>query len=478
MTRRLTMTIGGESLDTAASLSVVNPATGVAFAEVPNAGAAELDLAVEAATAAFPAWRDTAWAERQVVVNAVGATIQAHAAELAAIIVAEQGKPRALADFEVEAAAGWCFGTALLELPERVIEDTDERFRVTRYEPIGVVCGISPWNYPLVLSIFKIAPALLAGNCMVLKPSPFTPMTVLRLGELLRDVVPAGVLNVVTGGDDLGPMMTAHPGFRKISFTGSSATGRKVMESASHDLKRLTLELGGNDAAIVFADVDVRETAEKLFWSAFTNSGQVCIATKRAYIHEDIYDDMRDALAALARSVAMGDGSNPDVALGPIQNFQQASLVRDLIAASEAAGDTLIRAERSAGMGYFEPVTLVDRPADDSPIVTNEQFGPVLPLLSFSTEDEVVARSNASDMGLAATIWTKDLERGMRVASRLETGNAWINESLALTPMAAFAGRKQSGFGVENGVEGLMAYTEPKTISVFKGCKDRSAADG
>lgn len=468
MTARLTMTVGGAAVDTPASLDVIDPATGHVFAQVPNAGAAELDHAVAAATAAFPAWRDTAWAERQAAVNLIGTTITANAALLAEMIVREQGKPRALADFEVEAAAGWCFGTASLELPDRVIEDSAERYRVTRYEPIGVVAAISPWNYPLVLSIFKIAPALLAGNCVVLKPSPFTPMTVLKLGELLREALPAGVLNIITGDDALGPLMTAHPGFRKISFTGSSATGRKVMASAAPDLKRLTLELGGNDAAIVFPDVDVEATAEKLFWSAFTNSGQVCIATKRAYIHEDIYEAMRDALARLARNMPVGAGATPGTALGPVQNHAQFRRVQALLAQS-AERDEIALAESSVPTnGYFIPVTLIDQPADDSPVVTEEQFGPVLPLLSFSTEDEVVARVNASDMGLAATIWSNDTDRAMRIAGRLETGNVWINESLSLTPFAAFAGRKQSGFGVENGIEGLMAYTEPKTISIFR----------
>ncbi|MGH1420470.1 MAG: aldehyde dehydrogenase family protein [Hyphomonas sp.] len=468
MTRQISMTIDGAASFGSQFMDVSNPANKNLIGSVPNAGKAELDAAVCAARQAFKTWRDTDWTARQSAVNKIGEIISENSTELIAMLTAEQGKPIAQAEFEVLAAAQWCQATATFKLEDKIIEDTPEKLHFTRYDPIGVVCAISPWNFPFVLSIFKLAPALLAGNTVVLKPSPFTPMTVLRLGELVRDILPAGVLNVISGDDDLGPLMTAHPGFDKISFTGSTETGKKVMESAAKDLKRLTLELGGNDAAIVFSDVDVRQTAEKLFWSAFTNSGQVCIASKRVYIHEDIYDDMRDALVNLVKGMPMGDGSEDGIALGPVNNARQHDRVRELIAASESAGDTIIRGGEVDANGFFEPLTIIDNPPDDRPIVCEEQFGPVLPLLKFTTEDEVIERANASDTGLAATVWTKDCDRGLRVAKRLETGNVWINEGLGLSPFAAFGGRKQSGLGVENGIEGLMAYTEPKTISLIR----------
>ncbi|HET8934874.1 MAG TPA: aldehyde dehydrogenase family protein [Polyangiales bacterium] len=381
MSKRLTMTIDGKSVDTQARLQVRNPANAKVFASVPDAGAVQLNAAVAAAKRAFPEWRDKPWSERQALVANIGKVIGENAVELTAMLTREQGKPHEQAHFEIMSAAQWCGALATMELPDKVIAETHANKVLTRYVPIGVVAAISPWNFPVLLSIWKIAPALLTGNTMVLKPSPFTPMTVLKLGELLRDVLPPGVLNIVTGGEELGPLMTAHPGIDKVSFTGSTATGRRVMESAAPTLKRLTLELGGNDAAIIFPDVDVGETAQKLFWSAFTNSGQVCIATKRAYVHDDIYDQFLDALTKI------------------------------------------------------------------------------------SEEDEAVRRANNSDMGLAATVWTNDLERALRVADKLETGNVWINEALAVSPFAAFGGRKQSGVGAENGVEGLLAFTEPKTIT-------------
>lgn len=462
----LTMTIGRKPASAAARLDVRNPADGEVFAQVPDAGAAELDAAIAAARAAFPGWRDTPWQDRAEIVSKIGETIAANAAELAAMLTREQGKPGEQAQFEVMAAAQWCQATATLSLPDREMEAGPGRKQITRYVPIGVVAGISPWNFPVVLSIWKIAPALLAGNTLVLKPSPFTPMTVLRIGELVRDFVPAGVLNVISGGDALGPMMTAHPGFDKVSFTGSTATGRRVMQSAAPTLKRLTLELGGNDAAIVLPDVDIAETAQKLFWSAFTNSGQVCVATKRAYVHEAIYDQFRDALAEIVTATPMGDGSQQGIALGPIQNRPQYDRVRSLVSDCEERGHRLIQGSAPEGEGYFVPATLVDNPPEDSRIVQEEQFGPVLPLLRFATVEEAIEKANASDMGLAGTVWSSDTEAALRIAERMETGNVWINEGLALSPFAAFGGRKQSGIGVENGIDGLMAYTEPKTFLI------------
>jgi acyl-CoA reductase-like NAD-dependent aldehyde dehydrogenase len=315
----------------------------------------------------------------------------------------------------------------------------------------------------------KFAPALMAGNTVVLKPSPFTPLTTLKIGELFRDIIPPGVLNVISGSDRLGPWLTEQPGIDKISFTGSTQTGRKVMQSASAELKRITLELGGNDAAIVLADVDVEKVAERLFWAAFRNAGQVCVATKRMYVHEDIYDALADALVAYARAIKVSDGTHSGAQIGPINNRAQYERVLDLIADSKKRGHKfLLGGDVADGPGYFVPITLIDNPPDDSRVVQEEQFGPVLPLLKFRDIDDVVKRANASSYGLGASVWSGSYESALKVGERLEAGVVWINEAHVVHPLASFGGHKQSGIGSEGGVEGLLAYTLTKTFVVRK----------
>nr|WP_047167506.1 aldehyde dehydrogenase family protein [Sphingomonas sp. Y57] len=473
------MTIDGRAVDTAARLKVIDPATERSITSVPDAGAAELDAAVAAARAAFPGWRGLALDERRALLRAIAGAISDNIESLAKLLTAEQGKPLAEARGELEGASYWCESIASFDLPTIVSEDSDERQRVTYRVPIGVVAGIVPWNYPMLLGVWKIAPALLAGNTVVVKPSPFTPLTMLKLGELLRDILPPGVLNVVTGGDQLGPLITAHPGIDKVSFTGSTATGKRVMASCAANLKRVTLELGGNDPAIVMPDVDVEAVAEQLFWAAFSNSGQICIATKRLYIHEAIYDRLKAAIVAVAERVRVGNGTDADVRLGPVQNRQQYERVRALIADSHANGhDFLIGGDISDGPGFFIPVTIVDNPPENSRVVQEEAFGPVLPLLKFAHVDEAIARANDTIFGLAASVWSADVEQATAIASQLEAGTVWVNEVQNLSPFAVFGGHKQSGLGAENGLEGVLEYTNPQTISIHKAGRQVTPSDG
>ncbi|WP_375188132.1 aldehyde dehydrogenase family protein [Sphingobium yanoikuyae] len=467
--RDFTMTIDGQGVAGAARMPVLNPATETVVASAPLCSEAELDAAVAAARAAFPGWRDTPIETRRAAVRRIGEVIGANMADFTRLFTLEQGRPLSKASEELMGAAFWAGHVATQDIPVLVSEDTPERRAETRRVPIGVVGAIVPWNFPMLLGVWKIAGALLTGNTLVIKPSPYTPLTMLKLGELMRPHLPPGVLNVVSGGDALGPWMTAHPGIDKISFTGSTATGKRVMASAAQSLKRITLELGGNDAAIVLGDVDVAAVAGPLFWSAFVNSGQVCIATKRLYVHDTVYDALAAELTAIAERVRMGDGLAPGSELGPIQNRPQYDRVRALITDARDAGLRFLSGgDVPDGKGYFIPVTLVDNPPEDSRVVAEEAFGPVLPLIRFTDVDDVIARANASPYGLAGSVWSADVDAARAIAARLDTGTVWINEAQYVAPWLPFGGHKQSGIGIENGVEGLMEYTNAQTIMVRK----------
>jgi len=464
-----TATIDGKAVETSATFPVVNPATEEVIAHAPDCGAVELDAAVAAARRAQPAWAATPLAERQQRVKALGAAIVTHQDSLMRLLTSEQGKPHADATYDVSRGTMWCDVYAGMDIPVEVVEDSATRRIELHHTPIGVVGALAPWNFPVTLAMLKAAPALVAGNTVVLKPSPFTPLTTLRLGEIARDILPPGVLNVISGGDALGPLMTAHPGIDKISFTGSTATGRKVMQSASPTLKRLTLELGGNDAAIVLPDVDVEAVAQQIFAAAFGNSGQICIAVKRLYLHEDIYDRFAAALTELARTAKVGDGAEQGTRFGPVQNSQQYARVVGLIEDARARGyKFLIGGEKMERPGYFVPLTLVDNPPEDSRIVCEEQFGPVLPLLKWRDEDDVVARANNSEYGLGGQVWSGDVEHAHAIAQRLETGNVFVNQPQMLLPQAPFGGHKASGIGLESALDGLLAYTNAKTVMIGK----------
>ncbi len=461
------MTINGASVQSDTAIDVINPATGAVFAEAPNCSEAELDRAVSTAQVAYRSWKSRPISERAELISQAGDAILAHTEDLARLFTKEQGRPVDGARNEIMMAGNWLKMVSQMRPPVHVSEDSETQFIETRYVPLGVVCAIAPWNFPVNLAIWKVAPALLAGNTMVLKPSPFTPLCTLKIGEILQSVLPQGVLNVVSGDDRLGPWMTSHPGFAKISFTGSTETGKKVMESAARDLKAVTLELGGNDAAIVLPDVDIDEVAEKIFFGAFFNTAQICVATKRLYVHESVYDALRDRLVAIAKSVKVGDGSEQGTILGPVQNKRQYERVMNLLEDARSSKLTLIEgAAIPDTAGYFIPVTIVDNPPENARVVQEEAFGPVLPMLKYTEIDDVIARANDSEYGLAGAIWSKDADKAMAIARQLETGTVWINQNLNLRPDTPFAGHKASGFGTENGLEGLLEFMVPQSIYV------------
>jgi acyl-CoA reductase-like NAD-dependent aldehyde dehydrogenase len=461
------LTIDGRTHGSDARLPVIDPSTAEPFIEVPAASPAQLDQAVAAANAAFPGWRATPLAGRQEIVRGFRDLVTAHVDELALLVSTEQGKPVANARGEIGAALRQVdfFGSVSVD-PEVIKDDETGRVEVHR-RPIGVVGAITVWNYPILTAMFKIVPALVAGNVVIVKPSPFTPVATLRLGELLQELLPPGVVQVVAGADELGAALTGHPGIHKISFTGSVETGKRVMAAAAGTLKRVTLELGGNDAGIVLDDADPAVIGADLFWAGFSNSGQVCAALKRLYVPEPLFDAVCEAVAAEAATVVVGPGRQEGVTAGPVQNKPQLDRVRGLTEDALArGGEAFFRGEVPDGPGYWFPTTLVRGVTEGVPLVDEEPFGPVLPILPYRDLDDAVARANDTTYGLGASVWSPDLDRATAVGERLDAGSVWINQHPQVSATIPFGGAKQSGIGVEGSMHGLHAYTDIRVVNV------------
>ncbi|TVY42258.1 putative aldehyde dehydrogenase [Lachnellula occidentalis] len=461
--------IDGKLSQTASTRRGINPATGEELFSCPISTRQDVEDAIKAARAAFKGWRQTTVEHRKQQLRAFAAALVEHRSDFAHLLTKEQGKATEFAKQEVDSGVYWIEGMCTLELPETIVDDTPEKLVRTRYTPLGVAVGIVPWNFPIMLLCGKIAPAVLTGNCIIIKPSPFTPYCGMKIVELAQQFFPPGVVQVLSGDDNLGPWLTAHSGIDKISFTGSTATGKRVMESASKSLTRITLELGGNDAAIVCSDIDIATVAPQIAAFAFLNSGQICIAVKRIYVHKDIYIPFRDAFVAAIKDFKVGNGTEKDVFIGPVQNKLQYNRVKAFLdnirdnGQSVATGGQVAHAEKN---GYFIQPTVIDNPPDDSMIVAEEPFGPVVPLLQWSDDDEVVQRANSTDMGLGSSVWSKDVEHAVRIGEGLEVGSVWINEHLGIMPTATFGGHKQSGIGSEWGADGLKGYCNTQTIFI------------
>ncbi len=466
--KRYSLVVDGKPFETAKYFEVKNPSTGMVVALAPDAAPDDLDRAVEAADAAFKTWSQKSDAELQEACEAVTAKIAEHSEELAEIVTLEQGKPlNGLGSrWELGGAAAWAGYTSGLNLPVKVLQDNEEGRVELHRKPLGVVGSITPWNFPVMIAVWHVLPALRTGNTVVIKPSPLTPLSTIRMVELMNEVLPAGVVNVVTGRDDsdqpIGAAMSSHPKVRKIVFTGSCATGEKVMRSAAETMKRLTLEMGGNDAGIVLPDVDPKAIAEGLFWGGFINNGQTCACMKRLYVHESVYDEVCRALVDFAKNIPMGDGMDEASILGPIQNQMQYDKVKMLVDDAKTKGRVLLGGE--PGDGLFFPATIIADLNDDDPLVNQEQFGPALPIIKYSDIDDVIARANASDNGLGGSVWSNDIAKAKEVALKMECGSVWINKHGAIQPNAPFGGVKKSGIGVEFTEDGLLEYTDAQVV--------------
>ncbi|KAA9085003.1 aldehyde dehydrogenase family protein [Microbacterium radiodurans] len=429
----------------------------------------DLDRAIAAARAAQPAWNAIGHGERSRVLHAIADEIEANAEELAQLLSREQGKPLngPNARFEVGAAAAWTRAAADTPIePEVVFENGPARAEV-HYDALGVVGAINPWNWPMMIAVWQIAPSLRMGNTVVTKPSEYTPLSVLALAEVFNRHLPEGVLTAIAGDREVGAAIAAHPGLDKIMFTGSTATGRRIVESSAHNLARLTLELGGNDAGIVLPGTDVSAIAQDLFWGVFINTGQTCAALKRLYVHDSIYDEVVDTLAEMARTTPMGGGLDEGNVLGPLQNEKQFDIVTRLVDDARSRGARIVAGgEPAPELGpLFYRTTVVADIEDGAALVDEEQFGPAIPVIRYSDVDDAVARANASEQGLGASVWSADPDAAVEVARRLEAGTVWINNHGAINPQVPFGGIKASGYGQEFGVAGLKAVAAPKVIS-------------
>ena len=460
--------IGGKLVDGAQTMDVLNPANEEVLARCPRASKGQLDEAVAAAKKAFPGWSAQPIAARKRVLLEIADAIEKNAGDLARLLTQEQGKPIGDATAEIYGTAAFFKYFTMLDLPVKVIEDSETKRVEAHRKPLGVVGAIIPWNFPMILMAFKVPPALLAGNTIIVKPAPTTPLTTLRFGQIIKDVVPAGVVNIITDANDLGGAMTAHPDIRKISFTGSTATGKKVMAGAAEALKRITLELGGNDAGIVLDDVNPKEAAPKLFQSAFQNNGQVCIAMKRLYVHESIYDEMCTELAKIADQAIVGDGLMQCTQLGPLQNRMQYEKVKELLNDAKQHGKVIAGGTVEDKPGYFIRPTIVRDITDGTRLVDEEQFGPVLPVIKFKDADEAIERANASPWGLGGSVWAKDTNRAYELANKMDSGTVWVNKHADLAPNVPFGGSKLSGLGTELGEEGLAEFTQLKVINMAR----------
>ncbi|CAL2056770.1 Aldehyde dehydrogenase [Streptomyces murinus] len=447
-----------------ARFAVVDPATGETFDEAADQRPDELDAVVDRSHRAWHDWRADP-AARTTALRGAADAVETAGDELARLLTREQGKPLTESYAEIARTAARLRYFADLAPRTRSITDGRPVHSEVRWRPLGPVAAIVPWNFPLQLAAAKFAPALAAGNTVVLKPSPFTPLATRLLGSVLATALPDDVLTVVTGREPLGARLASHPRIRHVTFTGSVPTGRAVARAAGASLARVTLELGGNDAAVLLDDIDVDRIADRLFWAAFRNCGQVCMAVKRVYAPARLHAEVVEALAQRAKSVAVGPGLDPDTRLGPVNNAPQLARVEQVTEQALADGARAAAGGQPLdGPGYFFAPTILTDVPPDSPVVTEEQFGPVLPVLPYRSLDEAIDAANGTGFGLGGSVWGTDLDRAETVAERLECGTAWINHHAELSLAQPFAGIKNSGVGVAGGPWGLYGNLRPFVV--------------
>ena len=471
--------IGGEWVDaeTGETIDVINPATGMVIAKVQAAGPGDVDKAVKAARKAFESgpWPAMNGTERARLLWKLADAIEANSEEIGLIESMDNGMPLMMARFgaalgsanNIRYNAGWA---------GKVNGETIDGHGVNRHiytlkQPIGVVGAITPWNFPLPMEVAKIAPALAAGCTVVLKPAELTPLTAIKLAHLIQEVgIPPGVVNILTGyGDPAGKALVEHPDVDKISFTGSTATGKWIVQAAAGTLKRVTLELGGKSPVLIFPDADLEKAIPGAAMGIFGNAGQVCVAGSRLYVHKDVFDKVIDGVTAMAKNLKVGSGQDPETQMGPLISQKQLDRVSGYIASGKEQGaEVVVGGERSGNQGYFMQPTVLAQTNRDMKVVREEIFGPVVCAMPIDDNDieRIAKTANDTTYGLAAYIWTRDMGVAHKLAKKLQAGTVSINGSAGIDPAVPFGGFKQSGWGRENGYEGAEHFYETKTVSV------------
>jgi aldehyde dehydrogenase (NAD+) len=477
--KRHDMFIGGSFAPsvTRKYFSVHNPATEQVIAEVAEGSAEDVDRAVAAAQKGFEAWSHLTAYKRSRILSELARALEAHADEFAELECENQGKPiRHVRGFDIPNAIETLdyYAGMATKIHGATVDTGPAMHNYIKREPFGVVGQIIPWNYPIMMAAWKIAPALAAGNAVVIKPAPDTPLTLLRFAELSRQAgLPDGVLNVVTGmGPVVGRAITGHPGIGKVAFTGSTATGRDVVLNANKTHKPIILELGGKSANIFFDDIDLDGALKRGVLGIFHNAGQMCIAGSRLLVHESIYDVIVERMAAYVKTMRIGDPRDEKTQLGPVVSKRQLDRILGFIERGKQAGATLVTGgnrPKAPGNGFYIEPTIFTDVDPNSELAQEEIFGPVVCVFPFKTEEDAIRLANSTKYGLAAGVHTNDISRAHRVAGALKAGTVWINTYAYLTPMAPYGGYKESGYGRELGIQGIENYTQVKTVFISQG---------